>query len=186
MATRAKSDGTHVALLRGINVGGKNLLPMKDLAALFDAAGASDVRTFIQSGNVVFRAPDALAHKLPALVGARIEKQFGFQPPIVIRSHSELQAITRQNPYLDAGADFDRLLVMFLAEKPTAKAIASLDPARSPPDRFAVVGRDIFLHLPGGVAKTKLTNAWFDSKLSTVSTGRNWRTVLKLLELSQP
>jgi uncharacterized protein (DUF1697 family) len=173
------------ALLRGINVGGKNLLPMKELVAMFAAAGASDVESYIQSGNVVFSAGADVAAKIPDVVGKRIEKRFGFAVPIVVRSADELAAVARGNPFLAADADFAILAVMFLADKPSARAIAALDPGRSPPDEFVVRGREIFVRCPNGFARTKLTNAWFDSKLATTSTARNWRTVLKLLEMTR-
>ncbi len=179
----ATKFGTHVALLRGINVGGKNLLPMKDLLALFTDAGASDVRTYIQSGNVVYAASAAVARKIPTLVGAAIEEQFGFAAPIQSRSAEELRQLVAANPLLGAH-DPAVLHVMFLAQAPTAKQITSLDPERSPGDSFVVRGREIYVACPNGVARTKLSNAWFDSKLATVSTGRNWRTTLKLLELA--
>jgi len=172
----------HVALLRGINVGGKNIVSMKDLAALFTAAGCRDVTTYIQSGNVIFTAPAPVLKKLPAA----ISNAYGV--PAVIRSQEELAAAVRGNLYLAEGVDpIDpkTLHIMFLAGRPSASAVAALEPDRSPPCRFHVKGQDIYLHLPSGVAKTKITNAWIDSKLSTVSTMRNWTTVLKLLELTR-
>jgi uncharacterized protein (DUF1697 family) len=172
----------YAALLRGINVGGKNKLPMKELAAMFESAGARDVATFIHSGNVVFRASPSVAATLPALVGQEIVSRFGFEAPIVMRAGSELQRIVRANPFV--GVDEDELAIMFLAVKPSPERLQKLDPARSPPDQFVVRGRDIYLRLPNGFARTKLTNAWFDSKLSTVSTARNWRTLIKLRDLA--
>lgn len=173
-----------LAFLRGINVGGKNKLPMKDLADMFINAGCKDVRTFIQSGNVIFDAPSKLVRTLPELVGARIKDQFGYQIPVVLRTAEELQEALAGNPFLKNGADENTLHLMFLADAPPSPLIQQLDPDRSPPDRFVVRGKDIYLHLPKGVADTKLTNAYFDSKLKTVSTGRNWRTVTKLVELA--
>ncbi|MFN7134888.1 MAG: DUF1697 domain-containing protein, partial [Myxococcales bacterium] len=87
------------------------------------------------------------------------------------------------NPFVAAGAAEDSLHVVFLADAPSPTKLATLDPARSPPDRFEVRGRDIYLHCPNGFARTKLTNAWFDARLGTVSTVRNWKTVQKLLTL---
>jgi len=174
----------HVALLRGINVGGKHSLPMKQLAAMFAAAGCSGVRTYIQSGNVVFAASPALAARIPALVTASIKGQFGFDAPITIRSADELKAIAKGNPFLRAGADPAALHIAFLADRPGKNAIASLDPHRSPPDKFVVRGREIYLHCPNGMGRSKLTNQYFDSRLATTSTARNWRTVLTLIELA--
>lgn len=174
---------SHVALLRGINVGGKNKLPMKDLAALFGEAGCVDVRTYIQSGNVLFRAPAPVAARLAVDARKRIAERFGLRVPVVLRSGEELRAVARGNPFLAAGAEAGSLYVMFLADAPAAARVARLDPARSPGDEFVVRGRDVYLRLRTGAAKTKLTNAWFDAQLSTVSTSRNWRTVQTLVAM---
>ena len=171
---------THVALLRGINVGGKNLLRMKDLAGMFVKAGCSDVRTYIQSGNVVFSAPPPIVKGLPELITERIRKRFGYRIPLILRTSQQMARTIRDNPFLQTGAPEKALHVYFLADLPDAKALAGLDPDRSPPDTFRACGREIYLHLPNGMARTKLTNAYFDSKLSTMCTARNWATVLKL------
>ena len=187
-AARAKKAArgaakAYVALLRGVNVGGNNLLPMRDLAKLFTAAGCDRVSTYIQSGNVVFSATADVAARVPAAVGDAVERRFGFRVPIVIRTTDELRDVIRVNPFLDRGADPSALYVAFLADAPSARSIATLDPKRSPPDAFEVRGREIYLHYAKGAGKTKLTNAYFDSKLDTISTARNWRTTQKLLEL---
>jgi uncharacterized protein (DUF1697 family) len=173
-----------VALLRGINVGGKNNLPMKSLSALFTDAGCSDVRTYVQSGNVVFRANSSLAQRIPAVIEKVISDQFRLRVPVVTRTGAELRKVAKANPFLPAEKDTAILHVAFLAAKPTASQVAALDPDRSPPDAFTVRGREVYLRLPNGVGKTRLTNAYLDSKLGTISTLRNWRTVLKLLELT--
>jgi uncharacterized protein (DUF1697 family) len=182
--TLPKATPAFVALMRGINVGGKNMVPMRELVAAFVDAGCLDVRTYIQSGNVIFRAPAAVAARLPSRVEQAMADRFGFRVPVVTRTATELLAVTRNNPFLRPGTDPDALHVAFLAAVPGATAVAALDPGRSPPDRFSVRGRDIYLHCPNGLARTKLTNQYFDSKLATTSTVRNWRTVLKLLELA--
>jgi uncharacterized protein (DUF1697 family) len=176
-------QASYVALLRGVNVGGKNKLPMKELAELFTAAGCRDVQTYIQSGNVVFRAATGAAAKIPRLIAAGIFDRFGFKSPVVLRSSDEMQAVVAENPFLANLASDDGLHVMFLADVPAADAVTALDPGRSPGDTYLVRGREIYLHLPNGAGVSKLTNAYFDSKLATVSTGRNWRTVTKLLEM---
>jgi uncharacterized protein (DUF1697 family) len=173
-----------VALLRGINVGGKNRLLMKDLAAMFVEVGCDDVRTYIQSGNVVFGADPVLAAEVPSRISASIRDRFGYEIPIVTRRASDLDAIVEANPFVASGAETDRLHVLFLADAPAAEQVEALDPDRSPGDEFAVRGREIYLHYPNGTARSKLTNAWFDSRLSTVSTMRNWKTVRKLIELT--
>jgi uncharacterized protein (DUF1697 family) len=183
MAPSARTP--HVALLRGINVGGKRIVPMVQLAEVFRSAGCEAVRTYIQSGNVVFearRGDKGLVSKLEA----RIQDRFGFDVPVVLRTLDELQAVVASNPFRDEHAvDVDALYVAFLADRPTAERAARLDPDRSPPDRFHLVGMEIHLHLPNGGARSKLTNAYFDGQLSTTATVRNWRTVLKLVEMAQ-
>lgn len=185
MSSARSSATTHVALLRGINVGGKHKLPMKTLSGFFTKAGASDVRTYIQSGNVVFTSSSARVRELCAQVADAIETSLGFRAPIVARPASALSAIRDACPFLAQGEDPSTLHVAFLADEPSQAAIATLDPARSPGDRFAVRGAEIYLHLPNGVARTKLTNAYFDSKLQTTSTVRNWRTLGALIALAE-
>ena len=176
-------SSTFVALLRGINVGGKNSLRMKDLVAIFERAGCAHVRNYIQSGNVVFEAEPARAGVLAAHVYAEIETRFGLRVPVMLRSARELRAVASKSPFLGTGASLASLHVMFLADDPGKSRAASLDPERSPPDRFVVRGREIYLACPNGVGRSKLTSAWFDAKLGTVSTARNWNTVLKLVAM---
>ncbi len=176
---------TYVALLRGVNVGGKNKLPMKDLVEMFVDAGCSNVRTYIQSGNVLFSAAPRLVAQVPATISAEIAKRFGFKTPIVLRTAEQLREVIRSNPFLKARAAEETLHVMFLGGTPKPSEIDRLDPARSAPDKFVVLGQEIYLHLPNGMGRTKLLNSYFDAKLATTSTARNWRTVLKLLELSE-
>lgn len=171
-------DEMAVALLRGINVGGKNLLPMKALAGIFAAAGCVEVKTYIQSGNVVFRRLGET--DVTGLIRAEIEKRFGLKVPVIVRAAAELATAIAANPFLKTGIDPARLHVMFLDDEPTAAMMAGLDAERSRPDEFVVIGREVYLHLPNGAAKTKLTNAYFDAKLRTVGTQRNWRTVMAL------
>jgi uncharacterized protein (DUF1697 family) len=173
----------YVALLRGINLGGKNKLPMKDLVMMFSAAGCDDVKTYIQSGNVAFKAAPSIAAKVPSAIAAAILSHSGCRVPVVTRSAEEIRDVVRGNPFLTAGRRPDILHVAFLADKPRAAAVATLDAARSPPDELDVRGREIYLCLPNGVARSKLTNAYFDKALGTTSTMRNWRTTLMLLEL---
>lgn len=174
---------TYTALLRGINLGGRNRLPMKELMQLFTDAGCGNVRSYIQSGNVVFEADEKVAEQLPARVGTAIAERFGFEAPLLLRTAKQIDNVVRNNPFLQAGAPEEALHVLFLAGPPEPSRVDSLDQDRSRPDAFAVRGQEVYLWLPGGVARTRLTNEYFDSKLATTSTGRNWRTVLKLREM---
>lgn len=173
----------YVALMRGINVGGKNRIGMKDLANVFADAGCKDVQTFIQSGNVIVDAPARILRSLETRIPQEIESRFGFRSPVVLRSREALQEVIRRNPFVTAKVPAESLHVMFLSGEPEASGIAKLDPDRSPPDSFVVSGLEIYLCMPNGMGRTKLTNAYFDAKLGVVSTVRNWQTVQKLLEL---
>ncbi len=175
----------YVALLRGINVGGKNKLPMADLVAMFADAGCTAVRSYIQSGNVVFSASRACAKGLAERISQRIAERFGFRVPVVLRTADELGRVLTSNPYLKRGVDVAWLHVAFLADRPSATRASALNPNRSPGDSFELAGREIYLHLPNGVARTKLANDYFDSTLATKSTLRNWRTVVHLAEMVQ-
>ena len=179
----AKRSTVHVALLRGINVSGKNKLPMAELAQMFESAGCRDVETYIQSGNVVFAANARLAPRLPAIIEQAILSSFDYQVPVVMRSASELAAVIRNNPFVAKPTDTKALHVAFLADRPTSTQLASLDPHRSPPDRFVVRGSEIYLCCPNGIGRSKLTNAYFDTRLETTSTFRNWKTVTRLFEI---
>jgi uncharacterized protein (DUF1697 family) len=170
----------YVALLRGLNVGAHNRIKMPDLVTVFADAGCTALETFIQSGNVLFEANAALASELPTLVAAALEKDFGITSPVVLRDGKALAAVVKGNPFLRRGEDLATLHVGFLAAKPQAARVKALDPARSPPDEFEVKGQEIYVHAPHGLGRTKLTNAWFDAQLATVSTVRNWNTVLEL------
>ena len=180
----ASGPEVNVALLRGINVGGKNKLPMKDLATMFVDAGCNDVRTYIQSGNVLFRAEPTLNEDISSLISASILNRFGFRVPVVTRTSRELQEIVQANPFMEHSAEPDKLHVAFLSEAPDQVKVAALDVNRSVPDEFAVLGSEVYLYCPNGLARTKLTNSYFDSTLSTISTMRNWKTVLRLLDMA--
>lgn len=175
----------HVAWLRGINVGGKNSLPMATLVELCAAAGATDVRTYIQSGNVVARIPPRKLTRFATTLEAAIVDAVGFEAPVILRSVAALQAAVRDNPYLARGVSADQLHLGFVRDRPTAARVAALDHDRSPPDAFTVKGDHVYLHLPNGVGRSKLTNAYFDRALGTITTVRNWRTVLAVLELAR-
>ncbi len=175
---------TYVALLRGINVGGKNAaVPMSELRSLLDSLGHVDVVTYIQSGNAVFGSPRP-ATEVAAELEERIEQAFGIGVAVLLRTPAELARVVANNPFLTPDADVSKLYVAFLADEPAAAAVSGLDPERSPPDELAVRGREVYLRLPNGAGRTKLTIDYFERRLGTRATARNWRTVTKLLELA--
>jgi uncharacterized protein (DUF1697 family) len=170
----------YVALVRGINVGGKHLVPMKMLAEMFASAGCEHVQTYIQSGNVVFAASAAVAREIAECIGKEIRKRLGHEAPVVLRSAEQFEQVVEQNPF-SKRTDFENFShVLFCAHKLSPANIKTLDVGRSPGDEFVCKGQEIYLWLPNGAGKTKLTNAYFDAKLETICTQRNWRTVMKL------
>ena len=181
-SSAATGEHRYVALLRGVNVGGRNKLPMAELRDLFASAGCAAVRTYIQSGNAVFEATQDLAEAVPEIVTVAIRRRFGYESAVVLRSGEELRQVATSNPF-DTSGDPRFLHVAFLKDTPNAEAVSRLDPERPPPDEFVVRGRNVYLHYPNGVARSKLTNEYLAVQLQTVSTMRNWRTVLRLLEI---
>jgi uncharacterized protein (DUF1697 family) len=173
----------YVALLRGVNVGGARGLPMVALRTLFENAGGRGVETLIQSGNVIFESDENSGAAVVAAVGAAISREFGFDAPIVLRSARQWRALIDGNPYLQRGVDPKVLHAACLSALPDPARGARLDPHRSAPDEFELRGETIYLNLPNGVARSKLTNAWFDSTLGVVCTMRNWATVTRLARL---
>jgi uncharacterized protein (DUF1697 family) len=171
----------YVALLRGINVGGKTKIPMAALRDTCAAAGCEDVVTYIQSGNVVLKSALS-ADKLRTALEEAIAKEFGFNPAVMIRTAKELAATVERNPY--AGAEEKFLHVGFLHAAPNAatkKCLAAIDCA---PEELTVAGRDVYLHLPSGMGRAALPVQLDRCLRPAQITVRNWRTVTKLAELS--
>ena len=180
-ARRGVSPTGWVALLRGINVGGRNSVPMAELRRVLEANGAEAVSTYIQSGNVVFRHEvgdrAALARKLEAAV----KDAFDVPAAVVLRTFREIAKVASATPF---GDDNSKTHVVFLAEKPAAKAVRELASLDLEPDRVAVVGSDVFLHYPNGITGARLSSAQLERKLGVAGTGRNWRTVTRLAAMA--
>jgi uncharacterized protein (DUF1697 family) len=174
-----------LALLRGINVGGKNSLPMELLRELCENAGLDEVRTFIQSGNVVFSAPSREIAAAASKIEDVIEADRGFRPSVVIRTRDELAAAIRANPFAArAKAEPAKLLVMFLKSKPGAGASAALEGVKRSDEQLRLIGRELFIDFPGGIGRSKLAIAAVEKALGVPATSRNWNTVLKLLAMA--
>ena len=165
-----------IALLRGVNVGGNKRVEMARLRALMEELGYSDVRTYVNSGNVVFSGPRRSEQHLETAIA----KAFGFEVPVVLRSRDELADVVAANPLRDVATDPAKHLVVFCA----AKASTDLDPADFAPETFLVRGREVYLWAPGGIGTSPLAKLLAAKSLGDKSTARNWRTVEKLLELA--
>ena len=158
---------------------------MADLRALFSSLGFEDVATYIQSGNVVFRSPTADEDAVVARLEREIAGAFAVSPSVLLRTPAEFEAIAASNPFLSRKADLSKLHVVFLDRDPPTTAAAELDPERSPPDEFALEGRELYLHLPNGAGRSKLTLDYLERVLGVRGTQRNWNTLLRLLELAR-
>jgi uncharacterized protein (DUF1697 family) len=173
----------HIALLRGINLGSRNRVPMPELRELLTANGYDDPRTLVQSGNVVLssrKRPDTVARDLEALIAER----FGIEVPVVVRSRDELAAVIEANPLDEAVADPKRFQVSFLSAAPEASVVESLESADVAPEQIAVRGKEIYAWHAGGIQRSPAAKLLTDAKLGVTATARNWNTVTKLLELA--
>lgn len=176
---------TYVSLLRGINVSGQKPVRMQDLKSLYESLGFQQVVTYVQSGNVVFRSPEEDQHSLASRIEIGIQQSFGYQVPVFIRDEAELQQIKVSNPFLhQEGTVLDRLYVTFLAAPLAQHSLVDLEVPAQSNDEFRVIGREIYLHCPGGYGRTTLSNNFFEKKLGKLATTRNWKTVTALCDLS--
>jgi uncharacterized protein (DUF1697 family) len=172
-----------VALLRGINVGGKHLVKMDQLTRTVEALGHKDVVTYLQSGNVVFTAGNVMVETLRSDIASSLEDTFGFEIPVVVRAGPAIRSVATAHPFADRAQVPKELSVLFLASEPSTTAVADLDPNRGGQDSFVVDGAEVYLHLESA-ARTKLSLPWFERQLGITGTVRNWNTVLALAELA--
>ena len=133
---------------------------------------------------MIVSASQALAKKLPTQVQEALHSRYGYHLPVILRTNAELRSLAERNPFLQAAVVPKQHYLMCLADEPSTQQCAALESARFAPDAFEVRGKDVYLYFPNGAARSKLTNAYFDKKLSTTSTVRNWNTLIKLVELS--
>jgi len=169
---------TYIALLRAINVGTGRKVPMTDLRAAFEDLGHTKVETYIQSGNVVFGSSQPAVTARAALE-KRLARDFGFDITVLLRTPKQLARVASANPY------GPNAYVTFLEEKAKAQLVRALDPKSFAPEAFMIDGTEVYLHLPNGSGRTKLNNTFFEKKLDTRATTRNWNTVNTLLEMTR-
>jgi uncharacterized protein (DUF1697 family) len=168
----------YVAILRGINVGGQKSVKMDELRLLFEQNACEDVKTYIQSGNVIFNHEETDQGILSDRIGKAIFQKFAFRVPIIIRAAHELEIILRSNPFLnEKKSDTTKLHVTFLDKPPDRKYADLLENMDYAPDLYHLSGREIYLFTPNGYGKIKLSNTFFENKLKVIATTRNWTTV---------
>jgi uncharacterized protein (DUF1697 family) len=174
----------HVALLRGINVGGHNLVAMSDLRNLLGALGFAGAKSLLQSGNLVFDSERLTGTELERLLEVETAKRLGVTPDYLVRSAAEWGTLVARNPFpQEAKDDPAHLLVMCLKAAVPAKNVQALRAAIKGAERVRAVGKQLYVVYPEGIGRSKLTNTLIEKKLGVRGTGRNWNTVLKLAAL---
>jgi uncharacterized protein (DUF1697 family) len=181
---KTRSNTVHVALLRAINVAGHNAVAMTDLRALFSALDFAEVQSLLQSGNLVFSCPARSAAALETLLEKESAKRLKLTADYLVRTAAELQKIVARNPFpQEAQSDPGHLVVVFLKTAPAAKSVEALRAAIKGRETLHCDGRQLYIHYPDGIGRSKLTAALIERTHATRGTARNWNTVTKLLAL---
>ena len=175
-----------VAMLRGVNIGGYHMIKMEALRALCEALDCRQPRTYVQSGNVVFYTKERKLKRLSESIAEAIEKRLRFRPEVILRCCSEMRDVVARNPFAK-GRDIpgNKLLVAFLGGNPSVEARAQICKIKAEAEELHLAGRELYIHYPNGVGRSKLTFALIEKILKTPATGRNWNTVTKLLEMAE-
>jgi uncharacterized protein (DUF1697 family) len=173
----------HIVLLRGINLGSRNRVSMPELREALQEAGFKDVRTYLQSGNVVLTSagkPESVARKCERVISER----FKLEIPVVVRTRADFTRIVKRNPLGKVATNPKRYQVSFLAAKLPAKLVRELEAAAEPSEEFVAIGREVYAWHPEGIARSRLWNQLAGKGLGVTATSRNWATVKALLELA--
>jgi uncharacterized protein (DUF1697 family) len=173
----------HIVLLRGINIGSRNRIAMRELRAALEGAGFDDVRTYLQSGNIVLSS-SAKAADVERKVQRLIAKEFGLEIAVVTRTRAQLAKVVAANPLKKIAKDPKRYQVSFLDAKPSRGVVRRIEETAAASERVVVAGREIYAWHPGGAARSKLWALLAGQNLGVTATARNWTTVEKLLELA--
>ena len=177
---------THIALLRAINVGGTKPIAMSDLRSFFGALGFEDVRSLLQTGNIVFRGGTKTGTALERLLESEAEQRLALSTTFIVRTAKEWEAIVAHNPFpKEAAADPAHLVALFLKDAPPATSVKALQAAIQGPEIVSLVAKQLYVAYPDGIGRSKLTITMTEKALGTSSTGRNWNTVLKIAELAR-
>jgi uncharacterized protein (DUF1697 family) len=176
---------SYISLLRGINVSGKNLIPVSRLKALYESLGFKSATSYIQSGNLVFISKKRPSLQLSNRIEDAIKANFKADVPVIVKTVAEMGEIIRSNPFLKNKKYLPGSLhVSFLAEFPRQDLVDSVEKYSSPPDDFRIRGTVVYLYCPEGYGRTKLSNQFFEKRLAVKSTTRNWRTISVLFKLA--
>ena len=184
-----------IALLRGINVAGKNIVKMIELKQTFEELGLVNVRTYLQSGNVVFSGPAQSETDMAKIIEAALQKKLGLTVPVNVRTSDRMKVVVEGNPFLSEGIgktgkalrsdNESKFYVTFLSDEASDLGLQKLKCITSIPDRYAAVGEEVYLHCPDGYGRSKFSNNVIERALKTGATTRNWKTVKQLVAISQ-
>ena len=175
---------TWIALFRGINVGGHGRLPMKELVAELENLGLSDVSTYIQSGNAVFRSSRKSSSTLGKRIANAIRSSHGFEPRVLVLSLETFRAAVAANPLSVAEAESRFVHLYFLAERARNPDLEAMDAAKADGEEYTLTEKVLYLHAPGGIGKSRLAEK-VERSLGVQATARNWRSVNKIMELAE-
>ena len=175
---------TYIALFRGINIGGNNILPMKELVAILESIGAQNVKTYIQSGNAIFQSKETNASLVSNTISAAIKKSRDFEPQVLLLELEEMGKVVRSNPFPEAESELKTLHVHFLASVPKNPNFDALESIKSDRERFVLKDCIFYLHAPNGIGRSKLA-ANAEKLLGVPVTARNWRTVCKVMAIAK-
>lgn len=174
---------TYISLLRGINVSGKNLIKMDQLKKLYEGIGIQNVKTYVQSGNVVFNADKAIA-ELDNLISSEIKKHWSYDVSVLVLSIDNLKQIIHNNPFTKT-KDTQFLHVSFFKDEPIINNLEKIESKKSESEEVHISNQAVYLFCPNGYGKTKLTNTFLETALKTKATTRNWKTTNELLKLAE-
>ena len=178
--------GVIVSMLRGVNLGPHRRMKMDALREVYESLGLTDVQTYVQSGNVVFRARERDLPKLAKRIEAAIEKKFGFRSDVILRTTAELRGIIARNPFATrTDVEPNKYLVTFLASDPGQELREKVLAIKADPEELHFDGSEMYIYFPNGLARPKLSVPAIEKVLKITGTGRNWNSVLKLLELAE-
>jgi uncharacterized protein (DUF1697 family) len=175
---------TYIALLRGINVGGHHKLPMKELKTLLEDLGLQNVKSYIQSGNVVFQSQEENTAELSSQISVAVHKEYGFEPHVLLLKIEEMEKAIAANPFPEGESEPKSLHLFFLISQPEKPDLESLESLKTDNERFELKDRVFYLHAPDGIGRSKLAEK-VDRFLGVSTTARNWRTVSKIIEMAK-
>jgi len=176
--------GVYISILRGINVSGQKLIKMVDLVKHFESLGMKQVRTYIQSGNIIFQSSDSAPGKIALKIEKKIKKEYGFDVPVIVKSAKDIEKTLNNNPFLKRGESSNQLYVTFLSDVPKRELVNSINAKQYLPEEFTWNKDRIYFFSPHGYGNAKMNNNFFENKLKLKATTRNWKTVIKLFELA--